>query len=109
MSGRACNCGSNDMKSIKAISEQLEITSKTTTLGGGIFGGKHHHHRILKHHRYRPIRRTRNGAFLVEAVNDVKEDVKEDVKQNEKEDVKEDVQGNVARSLDTFIIKSVTV
>jgi len=40
MSGRSCNCGSSDMKSIKAISEQLEIKSRTTTVGGGFFGGK---------------------------------------------------------------------
>ena len=40
MSGRVCNCGSSDMKSIKAISEQLEIKSRTTTVGGGFFGGK---------------------------------------------------------------------
>ena len=40
MSGRSCNCGSRDMKSIKAISEQLEIKSRSTTVGGGFFGGK---------------------------------------------------------------------
>ena len=37
---RNCNCGSDNMKSLKAISEQLNIKSSSTTVGGGFFGGR---------------------------------------------------------------------
>ena len=37
---RVCNCGSREMKSIKAISEQYAIKSSSISIGGGFFGGK---------------------------------------------------------------------
>ena len=36
---RVCNCGSHDMKSLKAIREQYNTETKSTTIGGGIFSG----------------------------------------------------------------------
>jgi len=37
---RVCNCGSDDMKSLKAIREQYNTETKSTTIGAGIlFGG----------------------------------------------------------------------
>ena len=35
---RSCNCGSSDMKSIKAIREQYNTDTSSTTIGAGIFG-----------------------------------------------------------------------
>ena len=36
---RSCNCGSSDMKSIKAIREQYNTDTSSTTIGAGIFSG----------------------------------------------------------------------
>jgi len=36
---KICNCGSHDMKSLKAIREQYNTETKSTTIGAGIFSG----------------------------------------------------------------------
>ena len=36
---RTCNCGSDNMKSLKAIREQYNTETKSTTIGAGIFSG----------------------------------------------------------------------
>ena len=36
---RSCNCGSSDMKSLKAIREQYNTDTSSTTIGAGIFSG----------------------------------------------------------------------
>ena len=36
---RVCNCGSDNMKSLKAIREQYNTETKSTTIGAGIFSG----------------------------------------------------------------------
>jgi len=36
---RVCNCGSHDMKSLKAIREQYNTVTSSTTIGAGIFSG----------------------------------------------------------------------
>ena len=36
---RSCNCGSSDMKSLKAIREQYNTDTSSTTVGAGIFSG----------------------------------------------------------------------